>query len=248
MRHRRLARRRDVPGRSPDRDGEAVRQRPARVAREVVDPRRRGRRLPVEDRLCELPASQVTVSRATHLRLGEPQGAGRRQLVDVGEDRLRQPDHLVGGNPRRDGGLGEVHPGAPGADPVCREQRLEGPSVVVLPRPERAVELGDRRVEGVDLLPEEAEETLQRPHDPATQVDPVRAGEVLSHARQHLVDVLEGVLDEGREGGPQRRRDRRVDRRPRTATSLVCHHVPKRTPEVPSTGPIVRGARARGWR
>ena len=100
------------------------------------------------------------MSRATHLRPGEPQGAGRRQLVDVREDRLRQPDHLVGGNPRRNGGLGEVHPGAPGADPVCREQRLEGTSVVVLAGTERAVELGDRGVEGVDLLPEQVEETL----------------------------------------------------------------------------------------
>ena len=56
--------------------------------------------------------------------VGVAGGAGRGQLVDVGEDQLGERRQLLGGHALVDDGARHVAPGDPGADPVRREQRL----------------------------------------------------------------------------------------------------------------------------
>ena len=50
--------------------------------------------------------------------------AGRGELVDVGEDQLREVDQRLGRDPAAHGGRRHLAPGDPRADPVRRQQRL----------------------------------------------------------------------------------------------------------------------------
>src|SRR3954463_7832154 len=54
-----------------------------------------------------------------------PLRRGRGQLVDVGEDRLRQPSEDLLPEVRGAGGLGDTPPGHPGADAVGGQKRFE---------------------------------------------------------------------------------------------------------------------------
>ena len=180
--------------RGEDQRRHALRDRPAGLRGEFGDAGGGGRGPLEEQHLAELLTDEVAPASPVGVLLGEADRAGVRQLLDIGEDRLGEPDDVLGRHVGLEGGAGEVLPGPASPPTVGGQEDLQGPSVLVLPRAEAFVEVAEPLVEGRPVRAEQPEEVLQRLLHPGLERDPVRAGEVPAEHRQLSGNLLEDLL------------------------------------------------------
>ena len=129
--------------------------------------------------------------------VGVPGGRGVGDLVDPGEDQCGQLHQGLGGQPRLDGGGGQLAPGDPGPDPVRRQQRLGGPTAAGLAAAELVGALHARpgRLVGVGQLAggdgeEPAQGDLHRGLDGQAHLVRPRAlvgGYLVDYRRDHVL-------------------------------------------------------------
>jgi hypothetical protein len=121
--------------------------------------------------------------------------ARRRQLVDVGEDQLREADQRLGVRPGADRGRRHLPPRDAGADPERGQQCLGGPSAPRLP-PAQLVGALDRgrggRGLGRQSVAGQGEEAAER------ELDGV--ADVLAHRAAERTLVARHLCDDGRDG------------------------------------------------
>ena len=144
-------------------------------------------------------AAALRLARGLRLLGRVPLGRDRRDLVDVGEDRLGQRGELRGRGARVAGRLGDPPPRHPGPDAVRGEQRLERAPLAQLAAPE--VEVDGAPALGIgagalDVVDEPGERRADAGAHPAPEAALERS-RVLGH----------GLADRGDDLVAQRRQD-----------------------------------------
>ncbi len=175
-----------------------------------------------EEQRRELSPAAAAQVRDGCLRLGVAVHRVGGELVDVGEDRLRQHGQRLGLQVGTAAGGGDPPPRHPGADPVGGLERIEGTADPLLPLAQRHVDLAARLAAGVGVADQgdELKQCLVHPGADPLAKAPLQRARVLRHLAG---DRLEDLLGDRRQLGLDQVGDRDRERPPGLGIEVIYH-------------------------